>query len=70
MKAKIIIELEFESWFDDEREPKSNEEWNDFFDVHLMPEGSIMGKEINGNQDLICIESYTIDTKIEKDEEL
>jgi len=31
MKAVLKIEIDFESWFEDEREPKSKEEWADFF---------------------------------------
>lgn len=61
MKVTLKIELEFESWFKDERQPKSNEEWADFFNNHLMPEGSILGIDDCGYQDMIVLNSYNIE---------
>lgn len=35
MKVILKIELEFESWFEDDRQPKTNEEWREFFKNHI-----------------------------------
>ena len=61
MKVTLKIELEFESWFEDDREPKSKEEWADFFSRHLMPEGSILGVDDGENQDMIALSSYNME---------
>ena len=61
MKVTLKMELEFESWFEDEREPKTNEEWSDFFNNNLMPEGSIRGIDDGEYQDMIAINTYSIE---------
>ena len=61
MKVILKIELEFESWFEDEREPKSKEEWAEFFNNNLMPEGSVIGVDDGEYQDMIAISSYNIE---------
>lgn len=61
IKATLKIELEFESWFEKEREPKSNEEWAEFFNNNLMPEGSIIGVDDGNYQDIIALSSYSIE---------
>lgn len=61
MKVTLKIELEFDSWFEDEREPKTNEDWAEFFSTNLMPEGSILGTDDGENQDIIALNSYNIE---------
>ena len=61
MKVVLKIELEFESWFEDEREPKSKEEWADFFNNNLMPESSILGVDDGEFQDMVALSSYNIE---------
>ena len=61
MKAVLKIELEFESWFEDEREPKSKEAWEDFFIKNLMPESSILGVDDGEFQDMVALSSYNIE---------
>lgn len=61
MKAVLKIELEFESWFEDEREPKSKEEWADFFTNHLITESSILGIDDGENQDMISMSGFSIE---------
>lgn len=64
MKAIIIIKLEFESWFEEERRPKTKEEWIKFFINNLIPEGSILGVDDGEFQDIIALESFTIEDAI------
>ena len=61
MKVVLKIEIDFESWFEDEREPKSKEEWAYFFTNHLMPEGSILGVDDGENQDMIAMSGFNIE---------
>lgn len=61
MKVSLKICIEFESWFENEREPKTKEEWTDFFHPHLIPEGSILGTDDGTHQDMIAIDNYTIE---------
>ena len=61
MKVVLKIEIDFESWFEDEREPKSKEEWAYFFTNHLMPEGSILGVDDGEKQDIIAMSGFDIE---------
>ena len=61
MKITLKVELEFESWFDDEREPKTKEEWSEFFYQSFMPKGSVLGKDDGEHQDQIALSSYSIE---------
>ena len=61
MKVTLKIELEFESWFEDSKEPKTKEEWAEFFSNNLMPEGSILGVDDGEYQDMISIKTYNIE---------
>lgn len=61
MKVTLKIEIDFESWFIDEREPKSKAEWADFFFNNLMPEGSILGVDDGEYQDMVAMSSYSIE---------
>ena len=60
-KVTLKIELEFESWFEDGREPKTNKEWADFFTYTLMPEGSILGIDDGEFQDMIALSNYNVE---------
>ena len=61
MKVVLKIEIDFESWFDEEREPKSKEEWADFFNDNLRPESSILGVDAGEFQDMVALLSYNIE---------
>lgn len=61
MKVTLKIELEFESLFEDDRQPKTNKGWAEFFNNNLMPEGSIIGVDDGEYQDMISIKTYNIE---------
>jgi len=61
MKVTLKIELEFESWFEDDRQPKSNEDWAFFFNSHLMPEGPMLGVDDGEYQDMVALSRYNIE---------
>jgi hypothetical protein len=61
MKKTLQIEVEFESWFDKDREPKTNKEWAEFFSNNLMPEGSILGVDDGEYQDMVALSSFNIE---------
>lgn len=61
MKVVLKIELEFESWFEDEREPKTQEDWADFFNNNLIPESSLLGVDDGKFKDMIALLSYNIE---------
>jgi hypothetical protein len=67
MKITMTVELDFESWFEQD-EPKTEHEWSQFFLDHLTPyPASVIGTthEEHGQQ-LIALNSWSIDvTKIE-----
>ena len=59
MKATIKVELDFESYFSKEREPKTKKEWSDFFINELFSHiPFVIGK------DMIALDSITI-TEVE-----
>jgi len=57
MKKTLTIELDFESWFDESREPKTNDEWAEFFSTFLIKEGGVIGE----NSDMVAIEKFSVD---------
>ena len=61
MKIKLQIELEFESWFEPERIPKTKEEWAEFFTNNYLPETSIIGIETDEYQDIIQVNKCSIE---------
>jgi len=59
MKVTLKIEIDFDSWFEDDRQPKTIEEWSEFFNTHLMPESSMLG--VDGEyQDMIVLNNYKL----------
>lgn len=61
MKITLQIEVEFESWFDKDREPKTNEEWVDFFAEHFISASSVIGDDEGLFQDMISIKGCNIE---------
>lgn len=61
MKITLKIELEIDSWFEDDRQPKTKEEWSDFFNNNLMPEVSVLGVDDGEFQDMVALSSYNIE---------
>ena len=61
MKKTLQIEVEFESWFDKDREPKTNEEWVDFFAEHFISASSVIGDDEGLFQDMISIKGCNIE---------
>lgn len=61
MKVILEIELNFESWFEKEREPKTKEEWTDFFINNLIPESPLLGVDDGEYQDMIALDGYRIE---------
>jgi hypothetical protein len=60
MKVSLKVNIEFESWFENKREPKTKEQWADFFKNYLMPESSIIGVDDGEYQDMIAMSNYDI----------
>jgi hypothetical protein len=59
MKAKLTIEIDFESWFDNE--PKNNQEWIEYFLTYFITESGVIGVDSgDGNCNLISIISTEI----------
>ena len=61
MKIKLTLEIEFESWFEPDREPVGPDEWKDFFERHIMPEGNVIGTDDGEFQDQVCVNQYAIE---------
>ena len=61
MTTTIKIEIEFESWFDKEREPKTKAEWVDFFMKYLISEGAVIGVNNKRHLDMISIYSLSLE---------
>lgn len=61
MKIELNITIEFDSWFNEDREPKTKEAWIDFFQTHLFPESPILGVETKEFQDMILMNNITIE---------
>lgn len=61
MKKTLRIEVEFESWFDEDREPKTNEDWVGFFAEHFITTSSIIGDDDGVFQNMISIEGCNIE---------
>ena len=59
MKAKLEIEIDFESWFVNAREPKTKEGWTRFFEQYLIT-GSILGTEKGKYTDIISLSFCSI----------
>lgn len=59
-KIKFIIELNFESWFYEDREPKTKEDWETFLNNYYVPDASILGIENEDYQDMIAINGWDI----------
>ena len=60
---KIIlkeIEINFESWFEKDREPKTREEWIEFFSENIFTEKSVLGEEVEEYQDQVLINSIEV----------
>ncbi|NCD40945.1 MAG: hypothetical protein EOL88_02520 [Bacteroidia bacterium] len=61
MEVTLRIKLEFESWFENERQPKTKKEWEDFFNNNLEFSSSLLGADHGKYQDMIAINSYSIE---------
>ena len=61
MKIKFTVELDFESWFNENREPKTKDEWVNFLNNFYVPESGILGVEDDDFQDMICINRWNIE---------
>lgn len=57
----LKIEIEYESWFSDDREPKTQGEWRCFFATHLIPESSILGIDDGEKQDMVSMDTISVD---------
>jgi hypothetical protein len=57
---KLVIELDFESWFDVNRRPKTKAEWSEFFINHLITDSQVIGTEYSDHQDQIVIKSFSV----------
>lgn len=60
MKVTLQIEIDFESWFDEDREPKSKKEWAEFFSKNFVPEGSVIGVYDEDHHDIIAMNSINV----------
>jgi len=61
MKKNLTIELDFESWFDENREPRTDDEWAEFFSRFLITESQVIGVEDDEFQDMVAIRSFSVE---------
>jgi hypothetical protein len=62
MKIKMTVELDCESWMDDDIEPKNKAEWTEFFMKYLIEHPkSIIGSETENGQEIIALDSFSIE---------
>ena len=61
MKATLKIEIDFDSWFDEDREPKSKKDWAYFFMSNLIVESSIIGADDGEIQDMVSLNSFKVE---------
>ena len=62
MKIKLSLELDCESWMDEDIEPKTKEEWTEFFMKYLIEyPKSIIGSETENGQEIIALNSFSIE---------
>lgn len=62
MKIKMTLELDCVSWMDDEIEPRSKDEWAEFFMKYLIEyPRSIIGSETEKGQEIIALNSFSIE---------
>lgn len=59
-KIKMTVELDCESWMGDDIEPKTKEEWSEFFMKYLDLK-SIIGSETENGQEIIALNRFSID---------
>jgi hypothetical protein len=60
-KIKFTLEIEFESWFEKEREPKTPDEWKEFFLNNIMPESSVIGIDDGEYQDMVALNTFDLE---------
>ena len=62
MKLRLTLEHDFESWMGEDIEPKSKEQWTNFFMKYLIEyPKSIIGSETEDGQEIIALNSYSIE---------
>ena len=61
MKVVLKIEIDFESWFEENRQPKTKEDWAVFFANNLMSESPILGLDDGENQDMISMTGFNLE---------
>lgn len=62
MRIKLLLELECESWMNENIEPKNKEQWTDFFMKYLIEyPKSIIGAETENGQEIIALDSFSIE---------
>ena len=61
MKIKFTVELDFESWFNKNREPKTKGEWEVFLNNFYVPESGILGIEDEDYADIIAINRWNLE---------
>jgi hypothetical protein len=63
MKIKLSLELECESWMEKSIEPKTKQEWTDFFMKYLIESPKSI---IGNNQEIIALHNCSIEvTEVE-----
>jgi len=60
-KVTLKIEIDYESWFDVNREPKTKEDWTLFFQNYFNLESPVIGTEIDENTDMIYVNSFVVE---------
>ena len=59
-KIKFTVEIEFESWFEKEREPKTIASWQSFIEQYFIPDSSVIGTDDGDFQDMINMNKISI----------
>ncbi len=60
MKKKFILEIDFESYFEDDRQPKTDHDWAQFFFNNMFKETPILGENVDGNEDMVELNNFTL----------
>lgn len=58
MKATFTVNVKYDSWFLDEKEPKTQGEWQTFFEKYFLPNAQVVG--VDETQELIILEECII----------
>lgn len=60
-KIALKLEIDFDSWMDEDVEPRTKEQWEEFFLTHLISyPTSVLGTEEDGVTRLIALNKWSV----------